>query len=149
MMRAIILVSAISLFLLACNKDKYTSAPQIKYKSVSPNYSENIPGAVSPIVTLSVTDAEGDIGKTDDDTARIFLKNMLTGEFDSLDFPNLNAAAKKNLKAEILVSVSKVIGCAGTSGSIDTLYYEIYITDFAKNKSNTIVTGDPTYFLCP
>lgn len=149
MMRAIILVSVISLFLLACNKDKYTSVPQIKYKSVSPNYSENTIGSVSPIVTFSVTDAEGDLGKTGEDTARIFIKNLLTGDFDSLDFPNLNDGAKKNLKADILASVSGVIGCAGPSGSIDTLYYEIYITDFAKNKSNTIVTGDPTFFLCP
>lgn len=138
------------LFFSACKKDKYTTAPQIKYKSVSPNFSNNDIQSVAPVITFSITDAEGDLGITDKDTARIFLKNLLTGKFDSLDFPDLRDISKADFKAEVLASVGKVLDCRPVPGGlvhIDTLYYELYVEDFAKNKSNTIVTG-ATYYEC-
>ena len=55
----------------ACKKDKFTTAPQITYKSVQNNYiSANIPigppnGQQPPIMTIHVTDAEGDIAAWD------------------------------------------------------------------------------------
>ena len=149
-MRIVLTVVIVAFIFAACKKDNYSTSPQIKYKSVSPNFSDNSINSVSPVVTFSLTDAEGDLGITGTDTARIYLKNILTGEFDSLDFPDLKDISKKDFKADILASVSKVLSCGpGPSGHIDTLFYEIYVKDFKKNQSNTIVTGDPTFYQCP
>lgn len=143
----IVALLGISLF-TSCGKDKYTTAPQITYKSVDPNYSEIALGSVSPVIKLTVTDGDGDLGITADDTARIYFKNLLTGKSDSLDFPDLENSTKKNFKAEILVSMDDVIECGpGPSGHIDTIRYEVYIKDFGKHQSNTIVS-DPTYLKC-
>ncbi len=30
---------------------------------------------------------------------------------------------------------------------VDTLYFEVYVTDFAKNKSNVIKTDKPVYLI--
>ncbi len=147
MMRATILVLVIGIIFSACKKDKYTSAPQIKYKSLSSNVYVNTTqqGYVPPEINFTITDSEGDLG----DTAFIHVKNLLSGRIDSFRFPELVGATKKNLKAE--VSVWTISGCDGTippGGRIDTMYYEVYVTDFAKNKSNTIVTEDPVYQQC-
>ncbi|MBS1743947.1 MAG: hypothetical protein JST81_13015 [Bacteroidetes bacterium] len=146
-MRVVIAILVVMLFFTSCKKDKYTSAPQIKYKSLTTNFFDNSVGAVSPAVVFSITDAEGDLG----DTAYIHLKNLLTGQIDSLPFPDISGASiKKNLKADITASVGRLGGCftSNPPGRVDTMYYEIYVTDFAKNKSNTIVTGDPVFQQC-
>ena len=40
-----------------------------------------------PELTIEITDAEGDLGFIGKDTAFIYMKNLLTGKFDStLDF---------------------------------------------------------------
>ncbi|MEO7523838.1 MAG: hypothetical protein ABIT58_07070 [Ferruginibacter sp.] len=147
MMRAIILVLVISVFLMACSKDKYTSAPQITYKSLTSNVYDNALGSTGPGIIFSITDAEGDIG----DSATIHIKNLLTNDSIIIPFPNLNGATKKNFKAEITATVGRLSGClvANPPGRIDSLYYELYVEDFAKNKSNTIVTADPIYQQCP
>ena len=144
-MRATILVLIIGLIFSSCSKNKYTSAPQIKYKSLTTNVFDNSTISQGPGVVFSITDAEGDIG----DTAFVHIKNLLTGDSTEKPFPNLTGANKKNLKADVTVYVS-LGGCngGGLPNRIDTMYYEIYVTDFAKNKSNTIVTGDPVYQQC-
>lgn len=147
MMRVLLPIAVVCLFFTACNKDKYTSAPQIKYKSLTQNYFVNVINAKSPSVVFSITDSEGDLG----DTSYIYMKNLLTGQIDSAGFPSLNGAVKKNLKADVTASLGKLGGCftANPPGHIDTMYYEIYVVDFAKNKSNVIVTEDPVYQQCP
>src|SRR5258706_13374508 len=57
-MRNTVLISIFVLLLAGCNKDKFTTAPQLKYKSVNTtvlNRNEDL------IFTLSFTDAEGDL----------------------------------------------------------------------------------------
>lgn len=147
-MRVILSLALVSLFFIACNKDKYTSAPQIKYKSLNTNFYDNTTGGQPPIITFSITDAEGDVG----DTATIHIKNLNTGDSIELPFPNLDGATKKNLNADVSASVGRLgANCPGSNPLhlIDTMYYEIYVTDFAKNKSNTIQTPDPVYEECP
>ena len=144
-MRGTILILVIAVIFSACKKDKYTSAPQIEYKSLTSNVFVNVVGAQSPKIKFTITDSEGDLG----DTAYIHVKNLLNGKIDSFPFPNLNGATKKNLKADVFVNT--LAGCDGGTfppGRVDTMYYEIYVTDFAKNKSNTIVTTDPVYQAC-
>lgn len=147
------LVFTIAIFLLsACNKDKYTTAPQIKFKSISPDVIASGTFSNDPVITISVTDAEGDLGITSKDTAFIYLKSLLTNDKDSVAFPDLQAAARSNFKADVDVSISsRVLKCRPLpSGALhtDTVYFEVYIKDFAKNKSNVIKSDQPLYYIC-
>jgi hypothetical protein len=111
----------------------------------------NITNQVMPVLTLEFTDAEGDLGFNGSDTSRIFIKNLLTGDTDStLTFPNLLNAPSKNFKGEIDITLNTnliIKGSTRPSPKIDTVYYEVYIQDFAKNKSNVIRTNDPVYLI--
>ncbi len=138
-------------FLGACNKDKFTTVPQIKYKSIDPTAITVSANSPDPVLTIEITDAEGDIGITATDTAYVYMKNLLTNNFDSVAFPDLTAASKSNFKADVDITMSKVFKCKSLPGNplhTDTIYFEIYVKDFAKNKSNVIRTEQPVYFTC-
>lgn len=151
-MRTTILIVSMLVLFTGCKKDKYTTEPQIKYKSVSPNFTSIDLGAVIPDITFSVTDLEGDLGlKAGRDTSFIYLRNILTGKSDSLPFPDLKLSAGRRFEGDVTVSINKVLECKSLpSGALhtDTLFFEIYVRDFAKNKSNVVTTGDPVYFNC-
>ena len=87
----------------ACAKDKYTTEPQLTFKSFNPNQSSNLtPIEFQPTVILEVRDREGDLGfKLGKDTAQVYIKNMLTGKLDSFYFPDLSTVAGNNFKGEI------------------------------------------------
>ena len=58
---------------------------------------------------------------------------------------------KSNFKADVDFVTSKVFKCKSLPGfplHTDTLYFQVYVKDFAKNKSNVIITGDPVYYTC-
>ncbi|MBK7883055.1 MAG: hypothetical protein IPJ81_04010 [Chitinophagaceae bacterium] len=144
----------IIVFLSACKKDKFTSAPQITYKSINPNtLQSNIPfnAQVIPVLTLHLTDADGDLGFVDNkDTSYVFIKNLLTNKIDSLRLPDLKSSAKKYFEADVEIALGSLIESSLLpSPKIDTTFFEVYIQDFAKNKSNVIVTPDPVYFITP
>ncbi len=152
-MRYTLLLAMIAVLFTACKKDKFTTVPQIKYKSVNPNAVDLTPSSVVPVLTIHVTDAEGDLGINSKDTAWIYMKNLLTNTFDSLAFPDLQNVSKSNFEADVDITLSKVIKCKSLPGNppplhTDILYFEIYVKDFAKNKSNVIKTDDPVYFTC-
>lgn len=150
-MRYSLLLIITIFFFTACKKDKFTTVPQIKFKKLSHNAVDLSPTSAVPIVTLNVTDAEGDLGITAKDTAFIYMKNLLTNTFDSVPFPDLQSAAKSNFQADVDVTISKVLKCKPIPGGglhTDTLYFEFYIKDFAKNKSNVITTTEAVYFTC-
>ena len=153
-MRYSLLFTIAILFFAACKKDKFTTVPQIKFEKLSHNAVDLSINSATPVITLSITDAEGDLGIIKGkDTAFIYMKNLLTNTFDSVPFPDLSAAAKSNFKADIDVTITKVLKCKSLPGTppplhTDTLYFEFYIKDFAKNKSNVIVTPEPVYFTC-
>ena len=147
-MRYHLLFSITILFFTACKKDKYTTAPQITYKSVSPTVVDQNSSSLN--LTISITDAEGDLGITARDTAFVYVKNLLNGAFDSLRFPNLQAIAKSSFKADVEIDLGRARLFSCTPGPhTDTLFFEIYVKDFAKNKSNVIKSGDAVYFRCP
>lgn len=147
-------IALIAVVLLAsCNKDKFTTVPQIAFESVKPqNISYLDFGATAPDITISITDKEGDLGLVDGtDTAWVYMKNNLTGDFDSLPFPNIKQAAGKEFKAEVTFSSARVLKCKPRPGGVehvDSLYFDVYVKDFADNKSNTITTNDPVLFFC-
>ena len=151
-MRSIIILVCVLVGFVSCKKDKFTTAPQVAYKSVYPNATSIQLGSVIPDITFSITDKEGDIGlKAGIDTAYIYLKNNLTGKSDSLPFPDLQSAGKSNFKADVTVSISRVLECKSLPGGAlhtDTLFFDIYVRDFERNKSNVFTTGEPVYFNC-
>ncbi|GAB2807063.1 hypothetical protein GCM10027043_02500 [Ferruginibacter profundus] len=140
---------------VGCKKDKFTTVPQISFKSVKPNgwLSSNtaFQKDIAPVLTINVTDAEGDLGfKAGSDTSKIYVKNLINNKIDSSFLPDIKTAAQANFKADITVNLFNVLGGkpgVTTRPRVDTLYFEVYIKDFAKNKSNVIITGDPVYYI--
>ncbi|MEO7767489.1 MAG: hypothetical protein ABIS01_08690 [Ferruginibacter sp.] len=152
-MRNTIIIVIISLIAVSCGKNKYTSTPQLKFKSISPNRVSSgviIGSSNIPVITLNITDAEGDLGfKTGKDTSKIFIKNLLINRVDSFYLPDLQSVASKNFQADIRINTFDVLrGSSRSRPKTDTLVFEIYVQDFAKNKSN-VVTTDPLYYVFP
>lgn len=154
-MRYLLLAVVVLSACVSCNKDKYTSAPQIKFKSITPRFSAtNLNVLESPVITLEVTDAEGDIGfKPGKDTSYVYVKNLTIPPFrlDSFKFPqSLSSAPKKNFKGDAEIAIRSILSpSGGVSPYIDTLYFEVYIMDFAKHKSNVIKTDKPLLYTTP
>ncbi len=153
-MRYTLLILVFAISYSACKKDKFTTVPQISFKSVKPNVAfSNIPFSQQeiPVLTLTVTDAEGDLGFINGkDTSRVFFKNLLTNREDSIILPNIFTAAVKNFKGDILINLASVLGASNRPRpKTDTLFFEVYIKDFAKNKSNVIKTSDPVFYITP
>ena len=151
-MRYSLLFAIAILFFTACKKDKYTTAPQIVFKSFNPAEASTYTRINNqPIMVLEITDAEGDLGNiSTTEISKVYIKNMLTKKEDSIDFPDLRSVSKSNFKANIEVGLLSVLGGRDLPFSQrpyqDNLQFEIYVKDFAKNKSNVIVTDKPFIF---
>lgn len=159
-MRYTIIIFIISLIAVSCGKDKYTSAPQIKYKSISPNtvFRGVIIGSPQiPVITINITDAEGDLSfVTGKDSAYVVIKsiinNIVYSKIDSFKMPDIGSITNKNFQADIRINIFDFLRGSLPSpprGMADTLYYEIFVVDNAKNKSNVITTGDPIFYVTP
>jgi hypothetical protein len=152
-MRYSLLFAIAILFFTACKKDKYTTAPQISFKSLSPDVwdNSNLDPTAGPIVTLELTDAEGDFGfNRGADTSYAYIKNITIPPYrvDSVKFPALPSQIGKNMKVEVDVLLRSVLANSGRPRPfVDTLYFEVYVKDFAKNKSNVIKTDKPVYLI--
>jgi hypothetical protein len=156
-MRYSLLFAIAILFFTACKKDKYTTAPQITFKSFRPAEGSNYSQAGDPpVMVLEITDAEGDLGFiSSTEQSKVYVKNTLTGKVDSsFVFPDLRSISKSNFKANIEVGLFGVMGGRPfptvPRPYQDTLHFEVYVTDFAKNKSNVILTDkDFIYYSLP
>jgi len=149
-MRYTLIVVIIGLIFWGCKKDKFTTVPQISFKSIDPNVfsSSNIDPNSSPSVIFNLTDAEGDFS----DTVYAYIKNISTAPFklDSIPFPVLtNLRDRKNLNVDVSVKVRSILASSGRPNPhVDTLQFEVYVKDNAKNKSNVITAG-PLYYTSP
>lgn len=154
-MKNILTFIIVSILVSSCNKDKFTTAPQIKFISISPNFVESSITSQSPGVPrliIEVTDAEGDLGGQDiTDSSMIYLRNLKSNNIDSFRFPDLTRAQQNNFKAEVSISLFDALECV-TPGPprprTDSLFYEIYVQDAKKNKSNVITTTEPLLYRC-
>jgi hypothetical protein len=155
-MRYTLLIAALGLLFWGCKKDKFTTAPQISFNSYKPNvWFSNSTVTPGPMLNIQLTDAEGDFGFTaNKDTSYVYIKNITIPPFeiDSLKFPVLKGIAGKNLNAEVSVDLREgrgILRGSGIRNRTDTLYFEVYVKDFAKNKSNVIKTSKPFYLVTP
>lgn len=151
-MRYTLLIVVLGISFAACKKDKFTTVPQIKFKSIKPDFwsSSNLNPAEGPILTIGLTDSEGDFGPLDGkDTSYVYVKNISIAPFklDSLKFPVLNGLNKKDLNVDVSVNIRSFLAQSNRPRpKIDTLFFEVYVKDFAKNKSNVIKT-DALFFV--
>ncbi len=160
-MRSLASFIIVSLVFFSCGKDKFTSEPQIKFKSLSPNvYTIGTPIFQSgPLLKIQLTDSEGDFGFSDgQDTSYVYIKNITIPPFniDSVAFPSSSAIKRKDLDAEVSVDLKFVrngvlLGTPTppTRPYTDTIFFEVFVRDFANNKSNTIKTETPLYLITP
>jgi len=150
-MRNTVLIFIISLIAVGCGKDKYTTTPQITYKSVNPNsLRSDLAFQELPKLIIQVTDAEGDLGiEYGKDTAFVYIRTILnrvaSARVDSFKMPDIKSVSTKNFQADILIE-PPFPRSTRPSPKTDTLYYEIFVKDFAKNKSNVITTEDPVFY---
>src|SRR5215212_2732537 len=151
-MRITILMVVLAM-LAGCSKDKFTSVPQIKFVSVKPNpfvFGASTDNTI-PRLTIHLTDSEGDFGfRAGKDTSYVYVKNITVPPFksDSLKFPDLTNAKRANLDADVEVIIKQLmVESSRPRPKIDTLYFEVYVRDFANNKSNVIQGGPVNYIV--
>ncbi len=147
-MRYTLLAILVVILFTTCKKDKFTTVPQISFKSVKPDFyfQGSVDAASYPNITIHVTDAEGDLGFiAGKDTSFIYFTNLRTNKFDSVALPDISTAANKNFEGDVEVNMKQFAGVPNATKK-DTIYYKIYVKDFAKNKSNEIQTDKPIYY---
>jgi hypothetical protein len=146
MKRILIVCLILSGIIIACNKDKFQTKPQLTVKSTSGNI---IPPNANFQVVLEYTDKEGDI----DDTIiikkeRLNIRRAALTLRDSInlkvpEFPNKDRGEiTLNLEYQNhLISAQPAPTQIGnpTLRESDTLRLKIYIRDKAKNKSDSVV----------
>lgn len=150
-MRSLACILLFSIAFSACKKDKFTSEPQISFQKFQPDQGSNKSSLNNqPYLIFEITDSEGDL---DVDTARIFIKNLLTNKLDSFNFPDLKAVRGKNFKGDVQVGLFTVMAGRNLPSTrrpfVDTLSFEVYVTDLARNKSNVIIASPFYYFTLP
>jgi hypothetical protein len=157
-MKYILFTISLALIFTSCKKSDGNSAPQIKFKKITSPF-DNDNTLELPLLTISVKDADGDFGfKDGSDTSYIYVKNVSYSPFtiDSFKFPsniaNANiinnwVEAEVNLKIRTPGNLSVITGSTRPRPKTDTLYFEVYMKDFKKNKSNVLRTDDPMLLL--
>lgn len=156
-MKYILFTLCLTFLFYSCKKSDGNSAPEIKFKKVTSPYVNS--SGTTPILTLSVKDADGDFGFTNGaDSSFVFIKNISYSPFklDSFKFPsNLGTANIVNSWVQVEVEINKsgnlglnpISGSTRQSPKVDTIFFEVYMKDFKKNKSNVIRTTDPMLFI--
>jgi hypothetical protein len=139
----------ITVLLAACGKNKFNTTPQLSFTSIKPDtYKQGTTNLDDiPTMVFHVTDAEGDLGfKNGKDTSYIYFRNLKTNNFDSVSLPDILTAGTKNFEGDIEVNMKQYIRVPNFAKK-DTLYFDVYVKDFAKNKSNVVRTSKPLYYL--
>lgn len=129
-------------FLAACGKDKYTTKPQLKYKSVN---TRQLNRNQTLTFTLEVTDAQGDLQDTI--WVQEVVRNCSNGGFISY-YKMPQFTGTKDFKGEINVCYSYGVnlGCPiiqPTCGNKnDSASFKFWIQDKARNRSDTITSDE-------
>jgi hypothetical protein len=138
----LIRIIAICVLIASCSKDKYTTKPQLEFKSVN---GEDFPSQSTLNFKFNVTDKEGDI----QDTLWVQKISLLSicssaswiGAYQVPDF-----TSKKNLKVEM--DINYCYKCGNSSYPIidgceqrdDSCYFKFWLKDKAGNVSDTVTS---------
>ena len=133
-MRYPILFSIFTLFLLSCNKDKYTTVPQLKYESVNTKVLRQ--GDIITF-TLTFTDAEGDLNDSlyIEEKALNCPASSFTDHYTIPSFPTT-----KNEQGDIVVDF-RYIDITPRCQENDTAIFRFAIKDKANHMSDTASTS--------
>jgi len=137
-MRNTILIALVSLSFLGCTKDKFSTTPQLTYKSVN---TDRLSRNQVIQFSLSFTDAEGDVIDTMY-VQKVSLNCAASNFSERVPIPDF--VTNKNLKSNILVSYANGINnppfttIASRCNFNDTCYFRFMLKDKANNKSDTV-----------
>ncbi len=133
-MRKTYLLSLLILFLAGCNKDKFTTKPQLKYKSVNTTV---LSQRETIVFNLSFTDAEGDLSDT------LFIVKFAA----NCDKSKINAKYKlppfptgKNQSGDLAVTFTYNDVPPKCPLRNDTAVFKFVLKDKAQNISDTAVS---------
>ena len=135
-MRYTFLFSILVLFSLSCKKDKFSSTPSLKFKSVNTTSLHN---QQLLQFNLSFTDAEGDL--TDSIFVREVVPNCALSNFTAL-YPLPAFPTTKNQKGDLTVTFGyNVSGYSSISPKCtqnDTAVFRFVLRDKANHASDTV-----------
>lgn len=140
-MRYTALISIFIILLCGCNKNKYTTAPQLTYKSVN---TKTLSSGQVLSITLSFTDAEGDLLADSSLYVEKFepkCKNSGFRQYYRLpSFPT-----SKNQSGDLTVTYGYNVSgfppiLPPQCNRNDTCVFKFVLRDAAKNKSDTAVS---------
>ena len=146
----------LTFLIISCTKPPdYPNEPEIGFVGFSKNTLQQGDGNNDSLnVVISFTDGDGDLG--DRDSLNLFVTDKRTGFLqDRFKIPFIpEQGASNGISGEISFALYTTCcidyvnhtSCQPKS-TPDTLIYEIYIMDRAKNKSNVIETA-PIYLQC-
>jgi len=142
-MRFILIFIAVGLF-IGCGKDKFTTKPQLKIKSIN---STDISGSQELRITLSATDKEGDYSPffAIKKTVAACPSSNYTDSSGKFNIPG-GFIDSKTKEAEIIVTLSKTDRGANTCFApgggvkVDTAIFSFWTRDRAGNVSDTVFT---------
>ncbi|MGG9971809.1 hypothetical protein ACQ33O_08470 [Ferruginibacter sp. SUN002] len=140
-MRYTIIIAIFSFVFIACSKDKFTTKPQLTFKSANTNVveKENVLE-----FTLDFTDEEGDI-----DSLFMFKITKNCSLSDLKDSSEITASLPrvKKQRGDLIVTYKNAVNafpylpCYPLCTENDTCYFRFVLMDKAKNKSDTLNTG--------
>lgn len=135
-MRNIIYLFAVFL-IFSCKKEKSIS-PFLVFESISPSsvqeYTDDI------IIVISYSDVDGDLGESDPDIYNLFVEDSRNGIQYQFRIPHL-APDNNSIAIEGNFNISINGSGITNESSSQQVNYNIYVTDRAENKSNTITTS--------
>jgi hypothetical protein len=134
-MRYTIIFSIFILLISGCKKDKYTTVPQLKYKSVN---TKELHRGETLQFTLFFTDAEGDL--TDKLIIQKVVKGCTRSNFTDSSNNVPQFPSGKNQAGEIIVTFSYNDVTPQCSPKNDTAIFKFVLRDKALNKSDTAVS---------
>ena len=136
----LLITTAAAVCITACSKDKYTTKPQLEFKSVN---SDVVGPGQQLIITLKYTDREGDI-QNYIYVQRKVLNDCINDTLGQAQNIPSNVPEKSNASGEIVIRYSyspdvtyPLIGEPSCVGN-DTCIYRFALADKAGNVSDTI-----------
>ncbi len=133
-MRKTYLLSMLILFLASCNKDKFTTQPQLKYESVNTTVLDR---GETLVMNLSFTDAEGDLSDT---LTIIKSAQNCSNSFRIAPYKLPAFPLGKNQSGDIVVTFSYNDVSPKCFPKNDTAVFKFVLKDKAQNKSDTAVS---------
>jgi hypothetical protein len=142
----VLIVILTALTLAACNKDLYTTSPQLQFESVN---ATTIPNGGLLDFKMQVTDKQGDIQDSIWVQRISFIPDCVGLDSGVLVYSMPQFAGTSNLKADVDVSFlygtnddvhAELSSCYVGSGIpvTDSCYFRFWIKDNAKNVSDTV-----------